>query len=160
MIRKATNGDLTRLFELVKEMHAKSEFAERGISLSAMLTRSMLIDGVRRSGGTVAGSTFLVVAERSGNVEGFLFGILQPIYSIGVELEAQDLMLYCTKKAPKIAPGMMIDAYIAWASSNPKVHDIMLSWTNVMGVDGQKVSRLYHRKGFAKVGEIWKRGAK
>lgn len=157
MIRRATPADLARLFELVVEMHSRSEFAERGIELSPTLARSMLMDGVRRHGGTHAGSTLLNVIEFRGQPEAFMLGLLQPIYSVCVGLEAQDFWLYASKKAPKLSPALLIDAYLDWALLNPRVADIMLSWTDVVGVDGRKLARLYERKGFRKRGEIFVR---
>jgi hypothetical protein len=157
MIRPATSTDLTRLFALVVEMHGRSEFAGRGIDLSHQLVRSFLFDGVRKHGGSHAGSTLLNVVEFRGEVEAFMFGLLQPVYSVCKQLEAVDFWLYATKRAPKIAPGLLIDAYLAWADANPKVRDILLSWTDVVGVDGGKLAKLYERKGFRRRGEIFVR---
>lgn len=160
MIRCATPGDLTRLFALVQEMHGKSEFAERGIALDERLVRSFLFDGVRKHGGQGAGSTQLNVIDRGNGVEGFMFGLLQPIYSVCRGLEAIDFWLYATAKAPKIGPARLIDFYLDWALDNPKVKDVLLSWTDVVGVDGRKIARLYERKGFRKRGEIFVRGGR
>jgi hypothetical protein len=160
MIRAATNGDLTRLYELVMAVHARSIFKERGIEPSPELTRRLLFDGVRRHGGQHVGSTLLNVVEFRGTLEGFMLSLLQPIYSLGIELEAQDVLLFTTDKAPKIAPSLLVDAYLQWAGPNPRVRDIYLSWTDVAGVDGGKLSALYKRKGFQRCGEIWKRGVR
>lgn len=157
MIRPATLSDLPRLLELVLEMHASSEFPARMIGVDEITTRSILMDGVMRNGRTNNGGTLLNVVERDGAVEGFMLGILQRVYHICNRLEAQDFWLYCSKKAPARASERLIDAYIEWAQANPKVADIMLSWTNVVGVKGEKLGRLYKRKGFERVGEIWKR---
>lgn len=158
MIRPASTADLATLFNMVGQMHGESEFMARGIQLSPALVRSFLATGVQRHGGQHAGATLLNVVERGGEIEGFMLGLLQPIYSVCIPLEAVDFWLYCTKKAPKIAPGLLIDRYIAWAESSPKVKDILLSWTNVVGVDGEKIGRLYRRKGFVKRGEMFVRG--
>lgn len=158
MIRPAAPSDLTRLFALVMELYRRSEFPERGCQVNEALVRSVLMDGVRRHGSQHAGSTLLNVVEFRGTVEGFMMGLLQPLYAIGVDLEAQDFWLFCTDKAPKIATGLLIDAYVAWAESNAKVKDILLSWTDAAGVDGQRLARVYQRKGFRRRGEIFVRG--
>ena len=157
MLRPAILSDLPRLFELILAMHAGSKYAEREIDVDATTAKSILMDGVLRNGGLHNGSTLLNVVEKDGRVEGFMLGILQRVYSIGNRLEAQDFWLYCTAHAPSASVHKLIDAYLAWAEDNPKVAEITLSWTNAMQVDGAKLGRLYHRKGFRCCGEIWKR---
>lgn len=160
MIRAATTADLTRLYDLVVEMHGRSVFAKRGIDLSPNLVRSVLMDGLRKHGGEHAGSTLLNVIDRGQGVEAFMLGLLQPIYNVCLGLEAQDYFLYASAKAPGLSAALLIDGYLAWTLPNERVRDIMLSWTDVVGVDGRKISRLYQRKGFQRCGEIWKRGAR
>jgi hypothetical protein len=159
VIRPASTSDLARLLELVMEMYRRSEFAERGCTVDQRLVRGLLFDGVRRHGGQHAGSTLFNVVEFRGKVEGFMLALLQPLYSIGEQLEAQDIFTYCTTKAPKIAVGRLLDSYLEWAQANPKVADIVLSWTNVVGGDS-RLGRLYQRKGFSKRGEIYVRAGK
>lgn len=158
MLRAATTGDLPRLYELVAECHARTEFAARGIELSPTLTRSMLMEGIRRHGGQHVGGTLLNVIEYRGRVEALMLGLLQPIYGLCVGLEAQDRILFASAKAPKLSTGLLIDGYLAWAKAAPKVHDIYLSWTDVAGVDGRRLAKIYQRKGFQRCGEIWKSG--
>jgi hypothetical protein len=157
MLRAAAFSDLPRLFELILAMHAGSKYAAREIDVDEPTARSILMDGVRRHGAQHTGGTLLNVVERDGMIEGFMLGILQRVYSIGNRLEAQDFWLYCSPHAPNGSVPRLIDAYIAWADSNPKVAEITLSWTDAMAVDGGKLGRLYHRKGFRQSGEIWKR---
>jgi hypothetical protein len=157
MIRAATPADLPRLRELVEEMHERSEFKARGIELSSRLVQSFLFDGLRKHGGQHAGSTLLNVVDFRGQVEGFMLALLQPVYAVCTKLEAVDFWLFATKRAPKLAPARLIDEYLTWAQSCPKVVDIILSWTDVVGVDGAKLARLYQRKGFRRRGEIFVR---
>lgn len=155
MIRAATLGDLPRLNELVHEMHDRSIY--RDIPLQESTVRSLLMDGVRRHGGAHAGSTLLNVVEFRGQIEGMMFGILQPLYLICSALEAFDLWLYCSKRAPALGAAMLVDAYAKWASGNPKVHEVKLSWTDALQTSGDKLTRLYRRKGFERIGEIYRR---
>jgi hypothetical protein len=157
MLRPATLSDLPRLYELILAMHAGSKYAEREIDVDEATAKSILRDGVMRNGGQHNGATLLNVVERDGLVEGFMLGILQRVYSIGNRLEAQDFWLYCTPHAPNGSVPRLLDAYVEWADSNPKVAEITLSWTDAMKVDGGKLGRLYHRKRFRLCGEIWKR---
>lgn len=159
MIRPATLSDLPRLFELILKMHAGSKYAEREIDVDPTTAKSILRDGVMRHGGLHNGATLFNVIERDGLIEGFMLGILQRVYSIGNRLEAQDFWLFCTPHCPKIGMTKLLDAYVAWADDNPKVAEIVLSWTDAMSVDGDKIGRVYYRKGFRRSGEIWKRAS-
>lgn len=160
MIRPALFGDLPRLYALMDELHSCSTFAERGIGLNARAVQQTMMEGVRRNGGSHAGSTLLNVVEFRDELEGFMLGGLQPIYGVCLELEAIDRFLYTTKKAPKIAASLLVGAYVDWAAEAELVRDIYLSWTDVVGVDGNKLAKLYSRKGFERCGEIWRRGAR
>lgn len=157
MLRAATLSDLPRLFELVTQMHAASKYVAREIGMDEATARSILMDGVRRNGGQHVGATLLNVFEVEGEPEAFMLGILQRVYSIGNRLEAQDFWLFSTPEAPAKAIPKLIDSYIAWADGNPKVAEICLSWTDALSGTGESLGRLYGRKGFDKVGEIYKR---
>lgn len=157
MLRAATLSDLPRLFELMQQTHAKSKYAKQGIALDETCVKSLLLDGVRRHGGQHNGSTLLNVIEKNGVVEGFMFGLLQRIHSVCNRMEAMDFWLCTSPKAPKIGVGKLLDAYIEWADTNPKVAEISLSWTDAVLTDGGVLGKLYERKGFARAGEIWKR---
>ena len=156
MIRPAIISDLPRLLELVLAMHKASEYPARGVEVWEPAAKSLLRDAVIRNGRTNDGGTLLNVVERGGKVEGFMLSIIQRVYVIGKQLEAQDFWLYCSPKAPKIATSRFVDAYIEWAFSNPKVVDLTLSCTDVAGVDVKKLTRIYEAKGATKRGEIWK----
>ena len=157
MIRRAHTSDIPRLVELVTEMHGESEFAARGVPLSLPLVRSFVFRGIRNHGGKHEGSTLFNVIEFRGQVEAFMLGLLQPVYCVCDGLESQDFWLYASRRAPKLSAARLVDAYLEWAVGNPRVVDIGLSWTDVVGVDGRKIAKLYERKGFRKRGEIFVR---
>jgi hypothetical protein len=157
MLRPATTGDLPALYAIMEQMHVRTGYARRGIELSPNLTRSLLLEGVRKNGGQHAGSMSLNVIDKDG-AQAFMLGILQPVYNVGVGLEARDVLLCAAKKAPSISAALLINAYLDWALPNARVKDVYLSWTDIAGVDGKKLSKLYQRRGFQRCGEIWKRG--
>jgi hypothetical protein len=80
---------------------------------------------------------------------------------IGIDLEAQDVLaLHHERSAPKIAACAADRELCRLGAPEPsRVRDIYLTWTDVAGVDGTKLAKLYQRKGFQRCGEIWKRGA-
>lgn len=158
MIRLATHSDLPRLFELVMLMYAASEYPGRDIGVSEPAAKALLRDCVARNGRTNDGGVLLNVVEKDGEVEGFMLALIQRIYLIGNRLEAQDAFLFVTDKASRGSGGRLFRAYLKWALANPKVADIAGSWTDVAGVDGEKMNRMFRRLGLRKRGEIWKRG--
>lgn len=157
MIRPAVHSDQPRLYELFMDMYRVSEYPARDIGVSEPSAKGLIRDCIARNGRINDGGVLLNVYERDGQIYGFMLGILQRIYMIGNRLEAQDVFLFCTPDAPRGAWGRLVRAYVEWAASNPKVADIALSWTDVAGVDGEKLSRVYKRLGFTRRGEIWKK---
>ena len=158
MLRRATFSDLPRLLELMVETHARSKYADRGISLDQTVARTILQAALSRNGMQMETAMLLNVVVKDGEVEGFMIGVLQRVHSVCNRLEAQDMWLSCSERAPRGAMQKLIDAYIEWADTNPKVAEISLSWTDVVkGVDGDALGKVYQRKGFTRAGEIWKR---
>lgn len=160
MIRRAETSDIPRLVELVAQMHGESEFARRGIGLDTKAVRSFILAGIRRHDGKSEGASLFNVAVFRGRVEGLMLGMLQPVYMVCHGLEAFDFWLYTTRRAPKLAASRLIDEYLAWALANPRVCDVMLSWTDVVGVDARKIAKLYERKGFRRRGEFFVRAVR
>lgn len=156
MIRPATASDLPRLYDLLLEMQRKSKYFP-DIDVDERAARSLLMTGIQRNGSLHDGGSLMLVDEKAGQVEGFIMGMLDRIYHIGSRLCANDIYLYCTESATKLAPLKLVKGYIDWAMGNPKVAKIMLSWTDALGADGEAISRMYGGLGFHKVGEIWER---
>lgn len=156
MIRDATFGDMPRIRDLFYQMHEVSVYAEE-IGIDEPALRSLIMDCVRGNGGKHAGGTIFLVSEEDGVIQGFMIGMLDRIYHYGNRLRATDFFLYCTPEAQTRASSKMIDRFIAWAVENPKVFEIILSWTDAISEDAQKIERLYLRKGFRNCGGIWMR---
>lgn len=156
MIRAATFGDMPGIFDLFEEMLSVSRYADR-MDTDVQTLRSLIMDGVRRNGGKNNGSTLFMVHEVDGKIRGFMLGILERVYHFGTKLRASDVFLFCAEGAHFRAFDKLEDAYIEWALDNPKVIEVMLSWTDAIGENGHKVARSYRRKGFRKCGEIWVR---
>lgn len=97
------------------------------------------------------GATYAMVAVKDGKVVGFMAGSLNRVYGVGDKLVATDN--YLINSGTNISDTLkLIDGYIQWAKSNPKVIEIGLSWTDATpGADA--VASIYKRKGFYKVGE-------
>lgn len=156
MIRKAAFSDTQRILDLLLEMQRLSKYAP-DVDVDQITARSLVATAIQRNEGKHQGGTIVLVEEKDGQIEAFIIGILDRVYHIGNRLQANDLFLFATPKASRTAATRLIDGYIEWALANPKVAKIMLSWTDALGVDSDKIERLYAKKGFHRVGGIWER---
>lgn len=155
MIRKAAFVDIPRIAELMTALHASSIYATRcGIDIAE--TKALFMRLMQRHGGKNDGSALVFVAEKDGVVEGFIAGILTRVYHVGDKLVAQDVFLHLTEKADKPDLNRLVSAYLDWANDCPKVVEINLSATDVIGSTA-RVEKLYRRKGFIQCGAIYRK---
>jgi RimJ/RimL family protein N-acetyltransferase len=158
MIRPAKFVDIPRLVDLLCEMHAESRYAGK-VEISRKAAHTLLQQCVTRHGGQHEGGALVMVAEHEGSVEGFMVGMLDRIYHVGDMLAAIDVYLYATAAAPKMTPRRLLDAYVAWASENPKVFEIRLSWTDTME-GAERIGAVYEKMGFRRCGAIYERAVR
>lgn len=154
--RPATASDLSKVYDMMLEMHARSKYAQDA-DVDQQTARALLMQALQRHGGKNNGSTYFVVDESDGNLNGFMIGTLQRLYLIGNRLEAMDLYLYARADAPPRSAHALLKSYVDWASDCPKVASIKLSWTDALGVDGERLGALYERKGFKPHGGIYEK---
>lgn len=153
MIRHALFADIPRLIELFKEGHARSRFASFGMDVPE--AKSLLVGAIQRREVRGPGGACVNVAERDGALTGFVFGLLDRCYHVGVPLMANDVFLYATRGRGLIAQaGALVDAYTAWWKANPRVIIGNLSWTDFIASD-DRLERLYERKGYRRRGAIF-----
>jgi L-amino acid N-acyltransferase YncA len=153
MIRPAKYGDVPRIVDLLKEMHAASKYAGH-VGVDHKSAHDLITQCVRRHAGQHEGATLVFVVERDGQVEGFMVGMLDRIYHIGDRLTANDLYLHTTKAAPPGSARGLFRRYMKWAADNPKVYEIASSWSDAIP-GAQKVGRMYQALGFEKCGEMF-----
>jgi hypothetical protein len=152
VIRPAKFIDIPALEKILHSTHARSKYAGRtGINqkaLEQLLTG--LVAGQNQNG---PGATFMVVSEQGGEIVGFMAASLNRIYSIGEKLCASDIFLI-SEASNRADTNKMIDAYIEWASANPKVIEIGLSWSDTVS-RGELAKNFYTRRGFTLSGETY-----
>ncbi len=152
MIRPAKFADTPDIEGLIRNTHSRSKYASR----MAMHEKSLnslvmgLIAGQNQNGPQ---ASFIHVSERDGKVVGFMAGSLTRVYNVGDRFVASDVFLI-NEGASGSDTLRMIDAYIEWASSNPKVIEVGLSWSDAVP-GSAKIRDLYRRKGFTRVGEMY-----
>jgi hypothetical protein len=149
MIRDAKFADIPAMAKLLKGSHMRSKYNGRcGVSdkaLEQLLTGS--VAGQRQNG---PGATFCQVVEEDGEIVGLMIGSLSRVYNIGDKLVSSDLFL--VNKGKSGNGFKLMDNYICWARSNPKVIEVGLSWSNsIPGADS--LANIYRRKGAKLVGE-------
>jgi len=152
-IRPAKFGDITRMAELMTEMHQKSIYADR-CGLDIKLSKALFFNCIQKHGHLHEGGARVVVAEKAGQVEGFLIGMLERVYHVGDKLMATDLF-FCTSEAadPRDA-SRLIDDFLKWAKGNPAVVEVLMGVTNAIG-DYSRAEKLYSRKGLSRCGVMY-----
>ena len=153
MIRAATPADLPRVRELVHDMHAASKYFGR-VDISHKALDDLLLTALGNCRRNIDGGTHFNVSERKGAVTGFMIGILSRVYFIGNRLVAQDMFLNVAKSGSASDVLGLIDGYVAWASANPKVMTINLSWNDTLP-GAERIVHVYRRKGFLRTGGIY-----
>jgi thiamine kinase-like enzyme len=107
-----------------------------------------MVAGQRQNGPQ---ASFVKVIEKGDEVVGFIAGVLNRVYNIGEKLCASDVFLVNEGKSLKDTL-QLIDLYIEWARSNPKVIEVGLSWSDALP-NARDIASIYRRKGAHLVGE-------
>lgn len=152
MIRPARFQDAPAIERLIRDQHARSKYAGR-VEISDKALNQLVMAAL--AGMTQSGpqASHVSVAVRDGKIVGFIMGTLDRVYHIGKKLTANDL--YFVNEGGTTGDTLkLLDAYVAWAKSNPKVLEVMVSWADTLPGAG-RVAELYRRKGFQKSGEMF-----
>lgn len=153
MIRPAKPTDAKAIEGLIRRQHAASKYAGR-VEISDKALEHLILATFASMGQHGPQAGLCCVAVRDGKVVGFIIGVLDRVYHIGKKLTANDLF-FVNEGGVGDTLGL-IDAYVLWATNNPSVIEIMLSWSDTLpGAEG--VAALARRKGFVKVGEMFEK---
>lgn len=155
MIRPAKSSDAFAIVAIIEDRYPETRYAGK-VAIDARLARQIMAQAVQRHGGTTEGSTFLMVSENGEEViEAFVLGGLQRVYMIGDKLAASDYFLMGKKGCDPRAMQRLIDAYLEWAGSNPRVYEIGLSWSDAIpGTDA--MNAVFERRGFELCGTTYR----
>jgi hypothetical protein len=150
MIRAAKFADTPAIERLLRDAHRRSKYLGRtGINDKALNDMVMgLIAGQNQKGPQ---ATYMVVAETNdGSIVGFMAGSLNRAYNFLDGLVANDVFLI--NEGSPMSARRMVDGYLNWAKSNPKVIEIGLSWSDAL-IGGEAAAKLYKMLGAKMVGE-------
>ncbi len=157
--RPARSIDAPALVDILKERHAETRYGS-DVRIDEVIARKVFAHAAQRHGGTNEGAMFLMVAEQGdGTIDAFMLGHLARIYMVGDKLVATDLFLIGHRNCDPRCMNGLIEHYLAWAEENPKVHEIVLSWSDAVPESGA-INALYERKGFTLCGTSYRRDAR
>ena len=156
MIRPAKFVDIPAIVTLMEDRYQASLYARLG-DMDTKEAKRLLVGCIQRHGGTGEGATLVMVAERGGEVTGFIVGLLDRVYSVGVPLSATDLFFACRSGADFRDVRGLIEAFGAWATSNPRVVEIKMGVVDTFGTDLAKTDAMYRPLGMERCGVIYRR---
>lgn len=157
MIRPAKSVDAWELADIVVDGCARSRYT--GVAnVDQKLARQMFAQAVQRHGGTTEGSTLLLVNERDGQIDAFIFGTLGRIYTVCDRLASSDVFLLGREGCDPRALRRLFDAYVEWAEANPRVYEIGASWADTIP-GGEAITKFYERRGFTLCAKTYRREA-
>jgi hypothetical protein len=158
-LRPARAIDVPAVVDILVERQQDSRFAGI-VDVDVAHARKLLAQAAFRHGGTHDGGTFFMVAESDRSIEAFLLAALSRVLLVGDKLCAQDILLLSRRDLPARdamrTTNRLIDEYVAWATANPRVADIHLSWSDTLP-SGERIGALFARKGFIPCGQNYRR---
>lgn len=156
MIRPANFGDIPRLHDLMKEFHEASVYADT-VRFDGAECKRILVNSIKHHAGKRAGGAAVFVAERDGEIEGLIVGLLDRVYHIGVELMATDLFFAGSERVSPRDMLALYDAFLAWAEENDRVVEIVNGATAILG-GWEGAEALYRKRGLERFGVIYRKG--
>lgn len=142
MLRPPTENDLDAMLELLKMMHAESEY--RSLPMDDAKVRKWLILAMDKG--------FIRVHESEG-LDGIFMAMLSE-YWFNHEVMASDLVLFVKPESRGKRIGFkLIRAYVDWANACRIEAHLSIS----TGVEVESTGRLYEKFGFQNVGGNYRR---
>lgn len=154
MIRPANAVDIPALIALLMDGHQRSRYVERG-EISEKAAYQVLLAMIMKSASKAIDGTHCLVIEDGGEIVGIHFGAKERIKMIGTKYFASDAFFYVKGGHPFEAVGL-VNRFIAWASADPRVIEIMPGVTDDID-DFHEAGQLYEKMGFVQSGAIYRR---
>lgn len=153
-IRAGKFGDVPEIFGLLREAHGRSRLAEYPLNEKA--SKAMIVNAIQRHGQQGAGGQFVAVADNGVRLEGFIIGLLQPLYLVLDALEATDLFWITSPGAQAATAKRLVKAMHKWGRENPDVVKIQQGTTNVIS-DHRLSGRILKGTGMSVSGAIYEK---
>lgn len=146
-IRAAKVEDVMAIIAVIEAAHKRSIYADVDV-VDRDFTRQMFTRAMSCTENRGAQGVLFLVSEQAGKVEGYFFGFLDRLYQVGKKLAATDVHFYLSPDADPRDCLKIVNAFVAWAEGNPKVVEIRIGESNVMGDPDPRFAELLVRKGF------------
>jgi len=112
-VRVAKFGDVPQILDMIKEGHARSRYSG-STCVDERRAKALIMQSIQRHGGVVEGSTFVAVADTGERLEGFIIGVLQPMYLVLDAIEATDVFWYARPDAHGMTASRLLRAMHKW----------------------------------------------
>jgi hypothetical protein len=154
-IRIAKFGDIPAIFDMINEGHARSRYA--GLcNVDEKRAKGIAMNAIQRHGLLTEGGCFVAVADGESGVEGFIIGILQPLYQVLDVLEATDLFWYARPNAHGATAARLLRVMHKWALSSPHVQVIRQGNSDAIS-DMALSGRILQRAGMRLTGNVYEK---
>lgn len=155
-VRRAKYTEIPRIYELLEEAYEKSRYKDSPVTLDKKRSKAMLMQSMQRHGGTVEGSTLVLVSSDDKDMtQGFIIAVLCRVYEIGSMLYATDLFFYQGKASLAADARKLLQGVVDWATGNPKVYEVRFGLTDAVDGNFLRTAQLYDRMGFRQEGMIF-----
>lgn len=154
-IRVGKFGDLPSIYGLMVEAQAASTYSEFS-GMFETRARAILMNAMQRHGGDTEGSTFVAVADVGDQIDGFVIGVLQPLYLVLDVLEGTDMFLIVRQKAHGDTGGRLLRAMHKWAWASPYVQ-VVRQGNNAAFGNLRVSGRLYTQAGMKITGNVYEK---
>lgn len=148
-VRTAKPADVMAIISLIEEAHQRSIYKDVD-EVDRDYTRQLFTRAMHFNGHSNHNATIFLVSEAEDKIEGYFFGFLERVYCIGKKLTACEVHFYLSPQADQRDALKILNDFIAWAEENPKVVEIRMGESNVLGEPDPRFSALLERKGFAR----------
>jgi hypothetical protein len=156
MVRDAGFSDIPRIVAIMRDAYTRTAYAKREIgNLDEREAKRILVNAIGRHGRTGPSGAFVQVAERHGQVEGFIVGILTRVYHIGDRLQATDLFWYSTPLGHPRDSVKLMRNMVAWAKACPHVVEVLCGATALLQ-DPEHAGRILKALGMQPYGQIYR----
>lgn len=148
-VRPAKFGDIPEICSLMLRVFPLTKYAEFPLNMDRKM-KPLLLESIR------SGNSCVFVSTVNAKITGFLVGMVDDLYHVLNVKYATDLFFY-------VEPGdghggaKLLDTFIAWAETIPKVVRIRMGATDALG-EYSRVAKLYERRGFSQEGVLYDMG--
>ncbi len=151
-IRAAKFGDIPAIYEIMCETHARSRYVDV-CQVDERRAKALIMQAIQRHGGTSEGATFVAVADNDGLVEGFIIGVLQPLYLVLDVLEATDLFWIARPVAHGATAPRLLKAMHKWVPDGAVIRQA----NNDAFTDIELSGRIFEQRGMRLTGHVYEK---